>query len=80
MFDGACIKDGDAIAHTHRFFLIVSNKNECDASFALDALEFDLHLFAQLLIECAEWFIQKQNLWAKNKCTCERDALALSAR
>ena len=58
----------------------MSDEDEGDACLSLDALEFDLHLFAQLSVERTEWLIEKEYLRAEDECTSECDALPLSTR
>ena len=72
--------DGDAVRHRHCFFLVVSYEHECDSQSALQQLQFDLHLFAQLAIECPKWFIEKQNTWTIDECARNCNTLLLAAR
>ncbi len=72
------IEDDDAITHTHRLFLVMGYEDEGDAGFTLDALEFDLHLLAQLTIQSTEWFIKEEDLGSQDQCSSESDALTLS--
>ena len=53
--------------------------DEGDADFALDALQLDAHLFAQLQIECAERLIKKEHCRAIDQCPCEGNTLCLAA-
>ena len=53
--------------------------DERDADVALDALELDLHLLAQLEVERAERLVEQQHLRAVDDRAGERDALALAA-
>src|SRR3990172_947604 len=53
--------------------------DERDPDLALDRLELDLHLLAELQVESAERLIEKEHSWAVHDRTRERDALSLAA-
>ena len=55
------VHHGDAIGHRHRLLLVVGHVDERDADLALDALELDLHLLAQLEVERAERLVEEQD-------------------
>ena len=74
------VEDGQAVAHRQRLLLVVGDVDEGDADLALDALELDLHLLAQLEVERAERLVEQQHLRAVDDRARERDALALPAR
>ena len=54
--------------------------DEGDPDVALDLLELDLHLLAQLQVERAERLVEQQDARAVDDRARERDALALAAR
>ena len=54
LFDLAVTKDREPIAHRQGFLLIMRHENESDTDLALDPLELNLHLLAQLQVERAE--------------------------
>ena len=54
--------------------------DERDAEPALQALELDLHFFAQLQIERAERLVEQQHLGLIDERARQRDALTLPAR
>ena len=53
--------------------------HERDADLALDALELDLHLLAELEVERAERLVEQQHLRLVDDRAGERDALPLAA-
>ena len=71
---------GDAVRHDKRLFLIVGDQNEGDADLALQPSQFDLHLFAHLLVQGAEGFIQQQHLRLQDQRPGQRHPLALTTR
>ena len=76
----AAAHDGDAVGKGERLFLVMRDEDEGDADFALELAKFDLHLLAQLLVECAQRFVEQQNLGIAHERARERNALALAAR
>src|SRR5438093_7943229 len=46
----------------------------------LDVLDLDLQLFAELLVERAEWLVHQHENGVEDECPRERDTLLLSAR
>jgi hypothetical protein len=79
LFDAALVEDGDAVAHRQGLLLVVGDEDEGDADLALDRLEFDLHLLAQLEVEGAERFVEQQHPGAPDEGAGECDALTLTA-
>ncbi len=61
LFEIPSAEKRDAIGESHGFFLIVSDKDESDADFALERFEFDLHLAAEVGVEGGERLVEKQN-------------------
>ena len=59
LFNAPAIEDGEPIAHRQRLLLVVGDVDEGDADLTLDRLQLNLHLFTQLQIKRAEWFVQK---------------------
>ena len=53
----AAVHDHDGIGHGKGFLLIVGNINKGNVHFALQALQLQLHLLAQLEVQCAKGFI-----------------------
>ena len=58
LFDNALIHNHNTVAHGKRFFLVVRYINEGKAKAALQILKFQLQIFAQLVVECAQRLIQ----------------------
>ena len=79
LLDPAVVEDREAVAHRERLLLVVRHVDERDADLALDALELDLHLLAQLEVERAERLVEQQQPRAVDDRARERDALALAA-
>ena len=80
LLDVAVEHDRDAVAHGHRLFLVVGDEDEGDAELALEQLELDLHLLAQLAVERAERLVEEQHAGPVDERPGERDALLLAAR
>ena len=57
----------------------MGDEDERDADLALDRLELDLHLLAQLEVEGAERLVEQQHLGPVDQRAGQRDALALPA-
>ena len=79
LHDPALVEDGEAVAHRQRLLLVVRHVDERDADLALDALELDLHLLAQLEVQRAERLVEQQHPRAVDDRARQRDALALAA-
>ena len=60
----AVVEDRDPVAHGQRLLLVVGDEHEGDADLALDLLQLDLHLPAQLEVERAERLVEQQHLRA----------------
>ena len=65
--------------HIQGFLLIVGDIEEGDAHFLLHPLQLRLHLLAQLQIQRAQRFVQKQHLGAQHRRPGNGDALPLAA-
>ena len=75
----AVAQDADAVAHRQRFFLVVGDEDRGDADLALDALQLDLHVDAQRLVERAERLVEQQHARLGDDGAGQRHALALAA-
>ena len=64
LLDDAVVHDRDAVRHRERLLLVVRHVDERDPDLALDALELDLHLLAQLEVERAERLVEQQHATA----------------
>jgi hypothetical protein len=79
LLDLTVIEDRDPVAHRERLFLVVSDVDERDADFLLDALQLRLHVLSELQVERAERLVQQEHLRAVHDRAGERDPLALPA-
>ena len=57
LFQDAFVHDTDAVRHIDGFFLIVSDVNKRDPQLLLQTFQFQLHLPAQLQVQCSQRFI-----------------------
>ena len=80
LLDAALVEHGDAVAHAQRLALVVGHVDEGDADPALDRLQLDLHLLAQLEVERAQRLVQQQHARPVDQRARQRHALALAAR
>ena len=62
-----------------RLLLVVRHVDERDADLALDALQLDLHLLAELQVERAERLVEEQHGGLVHDRARQRDPLALAA-
>src|SRR6266850_1055765 len=79
LLERAVTEDRDAVRHRHRLGLVVRHVHHRDADLAVDALELDLHLLAQLLVQRAERLVQQEHVRVEDEAPRERDALLLAA-
>ena len=70
--------DDNAITQRECFSLVVSYENRCDAETAKEQRQFDLHLFAQILVERTQCFVEKQDFRSNSKSAGDGDALLLA--
>ncbi len=80
LLDHAAVHHGDPVGHRQRLLLVVGHVDERDAHVALDPLQLNLELLAQLEVERAERLVEQQHGRAVHERACERDALLLAAR
>src|SRR3954452_1588902 len=79
LLDSPLVEDGDPGTHRQRLVLVVGDVDEGDADLALDRLQLDLHLLAQLQVEGAERLVEQQHLGPLDDRPGQGDALALAA-
>src|SRR6266480_7213562 len=79
LLDVALVEHGQAVAHGERFLLVVGHVDEADPDLALDPLELDLHLLAQLQVQRAERLVEQEHLRLVDDRAGERDPLPLPA-
>ena len=80
LLDAALVEHRDAVAHRERLALVVGDEDERDADVALDLLQLDLHLLAELEVERTERLVEEQHPRSVHERPRERDPLALSTR
>ena len=71
---------GEPVGHRQRLLLVVRHVEERDADLALDALQLDLELPAQLRVERAERLVEQEHGRREHESPRERHALLLAAR
>src|SRR5262245_1966010 len=79
LLERAVAEDRDAVRHRHRLGLIVCHVDHRNADLAVDALELDLHLLAQVLVEGAERLIEQEHVRVEDEAAREGNALLLAA-
>ena len=79
LLDDAVIEDRDAVRHGQRFRLIMGHIEHGDAEALVDALDLELHLFAQILVQRPQRFIHQHQLRLEDQRTCQGDPLLLPA-
>ena len=78
LLDAAVAEDGQAVAHRERLLLVVRHVHERDAHLALDPLQLDLHLLAELEVERPERLVEQEHLGLVDDRAGQRHALALA--
>ena len=76
LLDAAAVEDREPVAHRQRLVLVVGHVDERDPDLALDSLQLDLHLLAELQVERAERLVEQEHLRSVDERAGERDALA----
>jgi hypothetical protein len=72
------VHNADLVGKRERLLLIVRDVDERDAELALQALELDLHLLAQLQIERGQRLVQQQYVRPVHEGARQRDTLLLA--
>jgi hypothetical protein len=80
LLDQAPIEDSDPVAHDQRLFLVMGDVDEGDADTALDLLQLDLHLLAQLQVKRTERLVEEEHPRPIDEGTSQGHSLALPAR
>src|SRR5262249_43757730 len=80
LLDAAPVHHGDPVRHRERLVLVVGDVDERRPELRLDALELELHLLAELDVECSERLVEEERSRSVDKRAGERDALLLAAR
>ena len=79
LLDAPVVEHREPVAQGQRLVLVVGDDDEGDADLALDRLELDLHLLAQLEVQCAQRLVEQQHPRAPDQRAREGDALTLAA-
>ena len=79
LLDPAVIQQADPVGHRHRLVLIVGDVEDGDAEPAVEALDFQLHLVAQLPVERAERLVHQDDRGRIHHTARQRDPLLLAA-
>ena len=69
----------DAVGERKRFRLVMRDVDDRHAEPAMKALDFGLHLLAQVLVECGERLVEQQQLRLEDDRPRQGDALLLAA-
>ena len=75
----AGFEDADAVGHGHRLGLVVGNVEDGGAEVALDVLELEAHLGAELGVERGERLVHQVDLRLADQGAADGDALHLAA-
>ena len=79
LLDAPIVKHSNPIRHRERFGLVVGHVNNGDSKIVGNSLDFELHMFAQLFVERAKWFVHQDQFCFEHKRTRQCDALLLPA-
>ncbi len=79
LLDAPAVHHRDAVGHGERLFLVVRHVDRRDADLALQPLQLDLHVVAQLLVERAERLVEQEHGRPGDERARERDPLLLAA-
>ncbi|OIQ64149.1 hypothetical protein GALL_543010 [mine drainage metagenome] len=74
------VEHGDPIRHGEGFSLVMRDIDKSQSQFAVQLLEFELHVFAQLFVQRAQGLIHQYQLRVKYQGPCQRHALLLATR
>ena len=80
LLDASLVEHREPVAQGQCLVLVVGDDDERDADLALDLLQLDLHLFAQLEIQCAERLVEQQHPGSSDQRARQRHSLTLAAR
>ena len=78
LLNATVVKHRHAVRHGQRFGLVVGHVNGCNAQIMRKAGDLKLHMFAQLFIKRAQWFVHKHQFGFKHQRTRQRDPLLLT--
>src|SRR5919197_1494757 len=78
LLDASVTHHGQAVGHGHGLFLIVGDVKERDPDLALDSLQLELHVLAELEIKSAQRLVQQQDLRPIHQRAGQRNPLLLA--
>jgi hypothetical protein len=64
---------------TGQFVLVVCNHNHCFVAALAEGVDDVFHQLAVSVVESMERFVEDEQLWVFDKCTCQEDKALLSA-
>src|SRR5207302_9979946 len=79
LLEDAGVHDRDAVAHGHRLDLVMRDVDERGLQLAVELLQLDAGLSAQLRIEVGQRLVEEEDLRAAHYGATERHALALAS-
>ena len=79
LFNAGLVHQADAVGHGQGFVLVVRDVDEGGLQFRMQVADFELHVFAQLLVQRAQRLVQQDHRRAIDKAARQRDALLLPA-
>ena len=71
--------DDHAVGQRQRFLLVVGHVDKCDAQLFVHLLQFQLHVFAHLQVQCRQRFVQQQHFGFVDDSASNSHALLLTA-
>ena len=69
----------DAVGHGQRLFLVVGDIDDGFSQFPVQVLDLDLHLLAQLAVQCTERLVHQDQRRIEHGSACQGHALLLAA-
>jgi hypothetical protein len=79
LLDLAVAEYRDPVRHRHRLGLIVGDVDHGDPDLAMNALELNLHLLAQILVERAQRLVEQEHVGVEHEAARQRHPLLLAA-
>ena len=79
LLEPSVVHDGDPVGHGERLGLIVGDVDHRDPELALELLDLELHVLAQLLVERPEGLVHEEQTRLEHHRPGERHALLLAA-
>ena len=74
------VHHGDAVGKRHGFFLIMGDHDEGNPGSFLNGHQFELGVFAQLLVQRGERFVEEEQFWLARQGAGKGNPLSLTAR